>query len=162
MNVEQSSPTSLTTLPHPSVTQPTAWLPLAGEAVINAAVYAGQTKLSWGGSRGPGSRGSGRSVVPTPPTCPAPVMFLPSPPTLWALTWPLGTLPALGPAWPLLHVVVISPARPAAYGHGHGLPLPSPSLGIHMVCSHWAQPGGPGLRWRPSPHYCGSRGQGHL
>lgn len=40
------------TLPHPSVTQPTAWLPLAGEAVINAAVYAGQAKLSWGGAGG--------------------------------------------------------------------------------------------------------------
>lgn len=137
------------TLPLPSVTQPTAWPPLAGEAVINAAVYAGQTKLSWGRSWGPGSRGSGRSVVLPHPPRPAPVMFLPSPPTLWALM--TSRLPAC--PWSCLahsphggHL----PCRPAAHGHGHGAAIPSPPVWE----STWsaltgAQPGGPGLGWRP-------------
>ena len=148
------------TLPHPSLTQPTAWLPLAGEAVINAAVYAGQTKLSWGGSRGLGSRGSGRSVVLPHPPCPAPVMFLPSPPTLWAL---MTSRPPACP-WSCLarspcggHL----PCRPAAYSHGHGAATPSPPVwGSTWSALTGAQPGGPGLRWRPiSPLLWGAAGR---
>ena len=43
------------TLPHPSVTQPTAWPLLAGEAVINAAVYAAKPNC-------PGAGGGGRAA----------------------------------------------------------------------------------------------------
>lgn len=121
------------TLPHPSVTQPTAWPPLAGEAVINTAVYGGQTKLSWGGAA---EAVAGPWSYPTHPASPCNVPLIP--------THTLGTHDLQAACLPLVLLGPFctwwsSPMQTCCSWSWSWACHPlSPSLGIHMVCSHWS------------------------
>lgn len=147
------------TLPHPSVTQLTAWPLLAGEAVINAAVYAAKPNCPGAGA---GQQRQWLVRGPTPPTPPSPCNVPPIP------THTLGTHDLHAACLPLVLLGLFStwwssPLQACcSWSWSWGCHPLSPSMGIHMVCSNWSSAWWtwPGLEAH-LPTTVGSCGQGH-